>query len=76
MLYNGNGELARLRHADLIREAQHHNLVRDARSVRTPRPRHLLAVALHAAAHRIEPRRARFAAETGIRPEPCAISPC
>ncbi|MDQ1722001.1 MAG: hypothetical protein QOI26_1735 [Pseudonocardiales bacterium] len=73
-----NGELARHLQADLIAKAQYEGLVREALSVRNSWPRHVVAVALLAAAHRMEPVGISFGREAAsVRPElPCAISPC
>jgi hypothetical protein len=73
-----NGELVRPIQADRIAEAQYQGLVREARSGRPSRFRHLLSVTLLAAAHRIEPVRISLNHEApSVRPElPCAISPC
>jgi hypothetical protein len=77
MFTSGHDELVRLRRADLIREARHDGLVRAARGLRTSRSRRLLVLALRAAARRIEPMAARVAPDAaGLRPEPCAASPC
>ena len=78
MFNSMNGELGRLKQADLIAEAQYQGLVSEALGARASRPRHLLAVALLAAARWMEPIGARVGREAvSVRPElPCTISPC
>jgi hypothetical protein len=78
MFNSMNGELGRLKQADLIAEGRYQGLVSEALGVRGNRPRHLMAVALRAAARRLEPLGTRVGQEVAsIRPElPCAISPC
>jgi hypothetical protein len=78
MFNSMNGELGHLKQVDLIAEAQYQGLVREALGASANRPRYLLAVALHAAAHRLEPIGARTGREAvSVRPElPCTLSPC
>ena len=78
MFSSTNGELVRPLQADLIAKAQYQALVREARGVRTSRPRHLVAVVLLALARRLEPVGARIGREpASLRPElSCAVSPC
>jgi len=78
MFNSMNGELARSRQDELIATAQYQALVREALSARASGPRHVFAVALLAAADRLEPVTASLGREAAsVRPElPCALSPC
>jgi hypothetical protein len=78
MFNSMNGELGRLKQADLIAAARYQGLVGEALVARASRPRRLFAAALHAAAHQMERIGTRAGREAvSVRPElPCTLSPC
>jgi hypothetical protein len=78
MFTSMNGELGRLKQADLIADGKYQGLVGEALGARAHRPRQLMAVALRAAARRMEPLGTWVGREAvSVRSDlPCMISPC